>query len=87
MLDKLKSLREKLLSVSRKFTDKLSPSMKKAFCVALVFAWLIVLVPVSLLKLLPLVGGLVLLAWCLGAVLVGLVAHDTWKSASSDASR
>ncbi len=87
MFEKLKPYTDKVvvpvLNTTHKLTDKLSPTMKKVFCVGLVLAWVAVLLPVSLLKLIPLVGGLVLLAWLLVAVLVGVVVADVWKSSAT----
>lgn len=89
MLEKLKQYTDKIMvpvkTSVHKLTDRLPPSLKKAFCVVLATAWVLVLAPVSLIKLIPIVGGLVLLAWLLVAVVVAAVVVDVWKSAKTPA--
>ena len=87
MINQFKEIKNKsvesFFSIFRSLTDKLSPRMKKAFCVVVILVWMAALIPVSLLKLIPIVGGFMMLAWCIVAVLIGVVVYDTWKRANN----
>ena len=87
MLDQVKLYTDKVTvpvtTLVRKVSDKLSPAMRKVFCVALVLAWIAVLLPVTLLKIVPVVGTVVLVAWMVLSLLVGKVVYDVWQTAKS----
>lgn len=75
-------------SVVMQKTNKLSPMMKKVAVVATVAVWLVSLLLITLLKQIPLAGGLVFAVWLIASVVVGKVVLDVWQSAKTpDASR
>lgn len=87
MFEKLKVYTDKVtVPVSgavKKLTDKLSPTMRKVFCVAMVCVWVALLLPISLLKVLPVVGEVALIAWVVLSLLVGKVVYDVWQAAKT----